>query len=210
MTQKYVLLLVQVFLLLLTYYVTNTEEQEHIVSPDLQSISEGLTKKLVSNDPVGNERDSMNIQAVDSDYFMLYTNRSGLNDALVDQDVGMGVFAKIDIPKNMIICEYRGPIIQASDFYKMRDFDKAYAITGPDGKDYKILGDTLCAKINDCSGALAKPLHVDEFIAMNDTGVPCYDGFEYNAVPLSQPNGKMFIVSKRDINAGEEIFHSYS
>ena len=82
---------------------------------------------------------------------------------------------------------------------------------GPDGRSYKILGDTLCAKINDCTAAVTKPYTLDEFKAINDTsGVPCIDGFDYNAVPLSQPNGKIFIVSKRDIKAGEEIFYSYS
>ena len=138
------------------------------------------------------------IPAVDSDYFLLYKN-----DSLLPIDsAGTGVHAKHLIPKDTIICEYRGTIIESDDIRKLDDnmIDKAYNIVGPDGLGYQILGEGVCAFINDCTSAMAHQYTIDEWRTLTDsatiTNVPCFEGFEYNAVALSQPNGKMFIVGK--------------
>ena len=215
MIEKRVLLLLQIYIVvLLMCHVRLTRQQQPEPMPDLVSITNELFNGLEAAGAKGgggNANEGEGIDAVDSDYFVLYSDRSRLNDAFVDRDVGTGVFAKVDIPKNMILCEYRGPVILSSEFTKFKDFDKAYNVVGLDGRSYKILGDTLCAKINDCTAAMGKPFTLDEYRTINSTeGVPCFDDFGYNAVPLSQANGKLFIVSKREIKAGEEIFYPYS
>ena len=206
------LLTLQIYIVvLLVYHVSLTRQQQPDPMPDLLSITSELFTGNETADTAGEGGDANEVKAVDSDYLVLYSDRSRLNDAFVERDIGTGVFAKVDIPKDMILCEYRGPVILASEFHKFKDFDKAYNILGLDGRNYKILGDTLCAKINDCTAAMAKPYTLDEYRVINRTvGVPCFDDFEYNAAPLSQANGKLFIVSKRKIKAGEEIFYPYS
>ena len=55
-----------------------------------------------------NEKDKT-LDATDSDYLFIETRDTSLPHA---DKIGLGVFAKYDIPKDEIICEYRGPIIE--------------------------------------------------------------------------------------------------
>ena len=50
------------------------------------------------------------IQAVDSDYLVIETKPTSLPHA---DEIGLGVFAKYNIPANEIICEYRGIVIDS-------------------------------------------------------------------------------------------------
>ena len=135
---------------------------------------------------------------VDSDYLTVYTK----NSLLPIKTAGTGVFAKTRIEKDTIICEYRGSVVLSDDIFKVEDsaFDRAYNIVGPDGLHYQILGTGLCAFINDCSAAMARTISFEEWRSIGangvspNIGIACYEGFSYNAVALSHPNGKMFIV----------------
>ena len=187
---------------MILYLLLNTALYYIVFS--LSSTKADLIPKLVDSNLNQNL-----FNAVDSDYFLIYQKPS----TLPFENIGFGVFAKHNIPAKSIICEYRGPIIFADDITKFNGNDKIYDITGPDGLKYKILGDTVCAYINDCTAALYRPYTVEEWHSVNNSnygpGVPCIDNFAYNAEPLYHSSGKVFIISSREILAGEEIFYSY-
>ena len=84
--------------------------------------------------------------------------------------------------------------------------DKFYNVH-VNGESYEIMGENLCAFVNDCTSAKALSYNVDQFNELTEN-IPCFDGFSYNALPVEM-NGKVFILSNRLINAGEEIFYSY-
>jgi hypothetical protein len=150
-----------------------------------------------------------NIGAVESDFLLLFKN----NSTLPVTDIGQGVFAKHSIPAKSVICEYRGPIVAAEDYTEIVGDNKAYSILGPDEKDYKILGENICAFINDCTSATDHAISFDGWQSLNlqtdSSGIPCYEGFSYNAKFLSDHNGKVFVLSNRLIHPGEEIFVPY-
>ena len=171
----------------------------------LSSINADLIPKLVDSNLNQNL-----FNAVDSDYFLIYQKPS----TLPFENIGFGVFAKHNIPAKSIICEHRGFIIYAEDINKFPGNDKSHDMNGPDGVKYKNLGNNICAYINDCTAALYRPYTVEEWHAVNNSdyhpGVPCIDNFAYNAEPLYHgPGGKIFILSTREILAGEEIFYPY-
>lgn len=70
------------------------------------------------------------------------------------------------------------------------------------GIDYAILGDNICAFLNDASNVLDGP----KFDAFGEY-FP-YPGFENNCEMVGN-FGKIFFASKRDIIQGEELFVSY-
>ena len=178
----------------------------HIFCFEPFRIQAGLIPQTITSN---NSKTEVLYNAVDSDYFMLYQT----NSSLPIKNVGSGVFAKYDIPAQSIICEYRGPIVSASDYAKIKGNDKAYSITGPDGSDYKILGDNICAYINDCTAALNRPYTIDEWKFVNNSdyrpGIPCIDNYSYNADPLYHKSGKLFVIALRNILKDEEIFFPY-
>lgn len=155
------------------------------------------------------------IGAVDSDYLLLFKNDSTL-PAL---HAGQGVFAKHHIPANSVLCEYRGPVIAANDYSKLLDDNKTYKIKGPDLKDYKILGENICAFINDCTSVTHRALSFADWEKLNaddasntsphPSGRPCYEGSQYNARALFDETGKVFVLSNRVIQPNEEIFIPY-
>ena len=155
--------------------------------------------------------EGQSIAACDSDYLLLFRKQS----TLPIENSGEGVFAKADIPANTIICEYRGPLINSKDSPRVKGNDKLFAVTGVDGEKYEILGENVCAYINDCSAVLKRPYAIEEFVEFSkdtsdkDPGIACFDGYSYNAMAVSN-NGKMFVAANRIINAGEEIFYPYS
>jgi hypothetical protein len=142
------------------------------------------------------------LSGTDSDYMLLRTGSTSLPFAS-----GEGVFAKRDIPASTILCEYRGPVILKQYSNQILD-DKKLDIE-IDGVDYIIVGNTLCAKINDCANILERKQVLDD-LGNEDMTVDFipYEGYTYNSVIYAH-YGKMFIVSTKDIKAGEEIFSSY-
>ncbi len=77
----------------------------------------------------------------------------------------------------------------------------------------KIIGDCICALINDSAMILhnnytKKDLDYFEYSDYRDL-IPTYPGFTYNAYYTESKVGKIFIVSTRHILKGEEIFYAY-
>jgi hypothetical protein len=145
------------------------------------------------------------IDAIDSDFLFLYTNTSSLPGI-----GGRGVFAKYDIPPDEIICEYRGPAVSTSVAVDSR---KLYS-TKVNGKTFRIIGNTICAFINDCAHIYGANYTVDMLAAMFQTeageeSIPTFPGYDYNARADHRPSGKIFIKSIRHIKAHEEICFSY-
>ena len=147
------------------------------------------------------EGDSI-IEIIHSDFLMLYTDRSNIENG------GNGVFAKEFIAKNSIICEYRGPVINSSDESKLPYNDKYFGIKIK-SKNFSVLGENICAFINDCSNAIEKLRQNNTLLYENDHDQSeCYENLSYNAVALAI-GSKIFVLSSRDIFPNEEIFYSY-
>eukprot|EP01041_Mallomonas_annulata_P005251 gene5251-10505_t len=159
-----------------------------------------------------NDINQQTVSAVDSDYLSIEKRPSQLPISTA----GDGVYAKVLLLKGSIICEYRGPIIADKDFLSLAKNDKMFSIIGPDNEKYHIVGENICAYINDCTASLDRVYSNTEVetIESSDTsgssGVSCFPGYSYNAVALSHnQSGKLFIVADRDILPGEEIFYPY-
>ena len=145
------------------------------------------------------------IPALDSDYLYLYTAPS----TLPIPNIGVGVFARYNIPPNTILCEYRGPVIAAEITYRS---DKIFEVAGLDGMGYKIIGTNICAYINDCAMITHNYSRAELdniFIHPDYDAIPTYPSTSYNARFEQSFRGKIFIVSTREIAEGEEVFYSY-
>lgn len=181
-------------------------------SPDF-SFRENVRRSVNIGDSAGQQHDqqqqghqqedqqSFTIEAIDSDYLLLNIAKSTIASA------GMGVFAKKLIPKDSIICEYRGPILDVVSQSKLPYNDKFFGIRH-NGQDFIILGEGVCSMINDCSNAI-ELLHQNSSL-LNEMQDPsrCYDNLSYNSMALSMGT-KIFIFSTRDILPDEEIFFPY-
>ena len=132
---------------------------------------------------------------LNSDTLLLYTKKSSL-----PRNIGDGVFARKDIPVGSIVCEYRGNIVAMNDPMTQLS-DKVMGLNVA-GVDYAILGDNICAIINDAANVLDNP----RFDGMGEY-LP-YRGFDNNCEMVGN-FGKLFYVSTRDIEKGEELFVSY-
>lgn len=157
---------------------------------------------------VGN---SSAVTSVDSDYLCLE-----VKPTLLPFD-GVGVFAKRHIPANSLLCEYTGLLVP-----KTYTGDKTRAFEVPDfhddGRDgFIVLGDTLCAEINDSTWVIKHPFTRDEVSQLSrsllpegpiERVLPTYPGFSRNAAAVTV-SGKIFIMSTRDIAKGEEIYFYY-
>lgn len=159
---------------------------------------------LTALQPVAMQTDNV-IQATDSDYFFLYQMKSS-----IPLDIGAGVYSKIDILPNEIICEYRGPIIDHTIPYYS---NKKFQTVGGDGKQYTIIGDTICSMINDpvlIVGNNYTAEEIEYFKSSPDFDViPTYPGLTYNAKHTTTAMGKVFIYSTTLIPANTEIFFPY-
>lgn len=147
------------------------------------------------------------ILAVDSDFLYMEIKKS----TLPFQSVGMGVFAKIDIPANEILCEYRGAVIPVDVQFRSDYTFSATTITGDRINIIPDMDKPICAYINDCSLILGHNYTIAELDAMeaNNSPLPTYPGFSQNAAPIFTAMGKVFIASTTSIRAGQEIFYPY-
>lgn len=159
----------------------------------------------------------------DSDHFYLKadtTTLPNLNE--------WGLFARYDIPADQIICEYRGEIVYP-EHQDLNPDETRYFTTyliekeGDEPVEFSILGDTLCALINDAvhifdtvdeeTGQNTIPYTAEELDAFEESGnyeaIPTLPGFAYNANFTRSAIGKVFIVSTTFIPAGAEIFFPY-
>jgi hypothetical protein len=124
--------------------------------------------------------DSMSdAEVADSDYLYLQVKASSLPVL----KAGKGVFAKVNISRGSIICEYRGAVKTLTSVGNRRISDKMMMVRGIDAVLYVILGNNICAYINDCT-SLSKPTYFEKLWYLNtglDVDQPCYDSFSYNA-----------------------------
>lgn len=169
-----------------------------------ESVEDNL-KKSQSDKPVHLQQDGIH-----SDYLFLYTAPT----TLPIWEAGVGVFAKIDIPANEIICEYRGLAYSADSRVVGVPVNKLFHTkVKQDNSRFVIAGDTLCSLINDAVhvfGTTYSSSQIESFrTATRRDSIPTYSGFEYNARSVRVATGKVFIVSNRDIHVGEEIFFAY-
>jgi hypothetical protein len=147
------------------------------------------------------------IRAVDSDFLFLYMKKS----SLPFEEVGQGVFTKVPVFKNEIICEYRGAIIPSDVPFES---NYIYHTKTLDGKMIHIVPDMnkpICAYINDCVKILGSNYTIAELndIIATNGDLPTYDGFKHNAGTLYTKLGKIFIVAIEDIPANTEVFYPY-
>ena len=162
-----------------------------------------FTSQIIPPLDVNNDGND-DIAAVDSDYLMLYRAAS----TLPVLNIGYGVFAKSDISKDSLICEYRGPVIAQKDvdrYHKSTNNDKLFNVEGPDGKSYHILGENICAYINDCTSIMNKSYTSAEVAFLDSldkgdksmqSGAVCYAGHAYNAAALTHwQTGNNFFLS---------------
>lgn len=148
------------------------------------------------------------VQAIDSDYLTLYTSKSTIP---IDH-VGNGVFASVDIPAGEILCEYRGPIIEANMSSKFQS-SKKFQMKSITGESLIILGDNICSLINDPVMIVGQKYTRAQMDAIksspDDDCIPTYPGLNYNAFHKVTLTGKIFIVSSQLIPKGTEVFFSY-
>lgn len=113
-----------------------------------------------------------------------------------------------------ILCEYRGPVIpkEALAYYHS---DKLFDIELTQNgvrRPYCIVGEGICAYINDCANILGKEYSkadLEELQYNESSEIQTYPGYEYNAHVAKTALGKIFIVSMKEIKANSEIFFSY-
>ena len=155
-----------------------------------------------SSDPSGEEP---GLVTHDSDYCFLFMAQS----TLPVPGIGVGVFAKLDIPEGEIICEYRG---QVGEPLFAPHSDKRFS-SRVENTALNLVGNTICAYINDCAWIYNNSFtfaDIDYFMRLpNEDSIPAYPGFEYNAKYAVTKMGKVFINSTKHIKAGSEIFYSY-
>lgn len=163
--------------------------------------------KEVTDNVVITTDNNINISYIHSDDLYM-EKRSSL---LPIGNVGMGVFAKFNIINNTIICEYRGPIILEEYFPIFINNDKLLDIQNSNGKEYKIVGNNVCAYINDCTSALNRSYTIQDIEMINNGSIEmnCFDNYNYNSKYIITREGKAFVIAIKDINEGEEIFSSY-
>ena len=140
----------------------------------------------------------------DSDYSFLYQKQSELPVA----NIGVGVFARYDIPANELICEYKGLIFPPNSYKGVKNFRTSVA-----NEELDIVGNTICAQINDCAW-ISNPnytLNDLKTIIEDDRqdSIPTIPGFPYNARYHYTAMGKVLIYSTVPIMAHTEICYSY-
>ena len=101
---------------------------------------------------------------------------------------------KVDIPANVILCEYRGKVFSLEEGLRVKS-DKSMLVQ-LENNTYILVGSGVCAMINDCRD-----------ISRYDG--QCHAGFARNA-RAGAMHGKIFVMSLRHIAAGEEIFFDYN
>ena len=134
---------------------------------------------------------------VDSDYLVLELKPSNIPGA------GLGVFAKVDIPAGIILCEYRGSII----FRDKIDIAKFNNRCLNLNNELTIVGSNCIASFINDAIDLKKIYTKDEIKKINEDN--CFPLLkEYNCC-FQNTLYKSFIVSIKDIKEGEELFCSY-
>jgi hypothetical protein len=122
---------------------------------------------------------NINISYIHSDNLYI-EKRSSL---LPIENAGIGVFAKLNISNNTIICENRGPIITEEYYSNFCHNDKLFDITNINGKKHKIIGNNICSYINDCTSALNRSYTMQAIEMFNNGSIEmnCFDNYNFNS-----------------------------
>jgi hypothetical protein len=126
----------------------------------------------------------------DSDYFLLDLKPSTIPNA------GLGVFAKANIPEGIIIAEYRGAIFLNEHLNIMHLNDKCVSLSE----------DTFIAGTNCIAGFINDIIDFEE--SKKNKKIILIPELEYNCF-IKRSHHKMFVITKREIKEGEEIFIQY-
>lgn len=144
------------------------------------------------------------IEAIDSDYLVLYTQKTTL-----PIPGGLGVFVKQDIPSGEILCEYRGHVIPRDTIFAS---DKKYDISIGD-ELFVVVGTNICAYVNDCAHINNNSFTEEDLIRFKESDkadiIPLYPGYSYNIIPIVTRVGKVFLASSTFIPAHSELFFPY-
>ncbi len=144
-----------------------------------------------------------------SDLIHLYYDSS----ALPIDPSGIGVFARVDIPIDELICEFRGEVI---DIDSLTDADitnlsnKVIYSERYDGMSFAVDANNICAYVNDCAsivGSTYSRKDLKEFKIHNN--IPPYFGYSYNAKTYKTKLGKIFLKSISHIKRNSEIYFPY-
>ncbi len=126
-----------------------------------------------------------------------YYNSSGFALYIDDSKIkgaGLGVFTEDDIPEDTIIDEYRGDLIQS---FEELDNDYYYQLIEPNKETGEMGLGVDASKLPRCYMAMINDATLDKKYENN-----CM--FEDDI-----ENKKVYVISTRDIKAGEELFVSY-
>lgn len=117
-----------------------------------------------------------------SDYDELEVKQSQIPNA------GLGLFTKVDIDKDSDISEFTGKVITIEEGDKLTGARGHYLISRSDGNLLDVYGsDNPAIRANDAQGT----------------------DFDNNSEIVEKEDGSIWLVSTRDIYAGEEIFCAY-
>jgi hypothetical protein len=158
--------------------------------------------------PIGSVTNDGAIIAVDSDFIFMEIKPTSL---LAGSNAGLGVFAKVNIPPQEILCEYRGAIVPSEVPYES---DYIYTSRTATNEPFQIIPDMdkpICSYINDCVVADPSAYTDTEFdtIESGQAALKTHEGFQHNAAALITKMGKVFVISTANISTGSEVFFAY-
>lgn len=150
--------------------------------------------------------------AKSSEYISLYEAPSLLPVA----NIGVGLFAKYDIPAGTMICEYRG---DKTYFYPTEiQSDKFSGLLNSRNRQWISIGVCPCACSNDAAHVVGRTysrkeysnILEDQFVGIL-TSMPTMPGFSYNSLrgTMYEDNVKSFIIAIKNISAGAEILNHF-
>ena len=132
-------------------------------------------------------------ERIHNDYYNSSAFELHIGDSQI-KDGGLGVYTDEDIPENTIIDEYRGDKIEA---FESLDNDYYYEIIQPNKENNQLGLGVDAAKFPRCYMAMINDASFEKSLENN---CEFQDDIE---------NKTVYVVTSRDIKAGEELFVSY-
>jgi hypothetical protein len=164
------------------------KERKHKEQEELEKKEEIVDDIDLSDIELDFSDEELDVSYYNDGPFNLYITKSGL------QEAGLGVYTEDFIPENTIIGEYTGEIIESYNietndyYYELVEPDEANGVTGI-GIDSSKLPRCYMAMINDAQ------------FSKKYSNNTVFEG--------DLENKKVYVVSLRDIEPGEELFVSY-
>jgi hypothetical protein len=164
------------------------KERKHKEQEELEKKEETLDDIDLSDIELDLSDEELDVSYYNDGPFNLYITKSGL------QEAGLGVYTEDFIPDNTIIGEYTGEIVESYNietndyYYELVEPDETNGVTGI-GIDSSKLPRCYMAMINDAQ------------FSKKYSNNTVFEG--------DVENKKVYVVSLRDIEPGEELFVSY-